>query len=90
MISVSIFLLKALGLGVRKIKLTESLNILDLAILALQNSNLDDIHLAAQYGELLKIIVDRFRKSFQWSTVLNKRIPDSRSHEEGRDSGKLF
>ncbi|OKL55577.1 hypothetical protein UA08_09152 [Talaromyces atroroseus] len=65
MISASIFLLKALALGVRKTKLTESLHVLEMAILALQNSNLDDIHLAAQYGELLKIQVDRLRRSFE-------------------------
>lgn len=67
MISASIFLLKALALGVRRTKLTESLHVLEMAISALQTSNLDDIHLAAQYGELLKIQVDRLRRSFESS-----------------------
>lgn len=79
MISASIFLLKALALGVRRTKLAESLRVLEMAISALQNSNLDDIHLAAQYGELLKIQVDRLRRSFESSGT---------PHYHGKESAK--
>lgn len=79
MISASIFLLKALALGVRRTKLAESLQVLEMAISALQTSNLDDIHLAAQYGELLKIQVDRLRRSFESSGT---------PHYHGKESAK--
>ncbi|KAL2837959.1 hypothetical protein BJY01DRAFT_39035 [Aspergillus pseudoustus] len=64
MISSSIFLLKALALGVRKTKLQESLHLLDTAVAALLSNPLDDIHLVAQYAELLKTHVSRLRQTF--------------------------
>jgi hypothetical protein len=84
MISASIFLLKALALGVRKTKLTESLHVLEMAISALQTSNLDDIHLAAQYGELLKIQVDRLRRSFESSGTSHFHSKGSARRTEGQ------
>lgn len=87
MISASIFLLKALALGVRKTKLAESLHVLEMAILALQTSNLDDIHLAAQYGELLKIQVDRLRRSFESSGTPHYHSNGSAKHSgEGHNN----
>ena len=62
-ISSSIFLMKALALGVRNSKLQEALQILDRAICALQDDNQDDVHLKAQYAILLKIQVSKLRRS---------------------------
>ncbi|KAL4998698.1 hypothetical protein BDV10DRAFT_201182 [Aspergillus recurvatus] len=67
MISSSIFLLKALALGVRKTKLEESLYLLDTAISALLSNPLDDIHLASRYATLLKTHVSRLRQTFAGS-----------------------
>ncbi|KAL4748936.1 hypothetical protein BDW72DRAFT_205166 [Aspergillus terricola var. indicus] len=64
MISSSIFLLKALALGVRRTKLEESLHLLDAAIAALLCKPLDDIHLASRYATLLKTHVSRLRQTF--------------------------
>nr|XP_056822917.1 uncharacterized protein N7477_004473 [Penicillium maclennaniae]KAJ5674539.1 hypothetical protein N7477_004473 [Penicillium maclennaniae] len=62
-ISSSIFLMKALALGVRNSKLQEALQILDRAISALQDDNQDDVHLKAQYATLLKIQASKLRRS---------------------------
>lgn len=71
MISASIFLLKALALGASKVKLIESLHVLDRAILALRSSNLDEMHLAEQYAELLSIQVSALRRSFESSALFS-------------------
>jgi hypothetical protein len=62
-IMVSIFLLKALSLGIRTTDLETSLGILERNILALRNSNLDEMHLASRYGELLDMHLERYRQS---------------------------
>lgn len=62
-ISSSIFLMKALALGVRNSKLQEALQILDRAISALQDDNQDDVHLKAHYAILLKNQASRLRRS---------------------------
>ncbi|KAL4930921.1 transcription factor domain-containing protein [Aspergillus undulatus] len=67
-ISSSIFLLKALALGVRKTKLQESLHLLDAAIAALLSNPLDDIHLVSRYAILLKTHVSRLRQTFASSS----------------------
>lgn len=66
--SSSIFLLKALSLGVRNAKLQESLNILDNSIRALRLNTLDDIHLASRYATLLEVHVSRLRRHFAASS----------------------
>ncbi|KAL4953972.1 hypothetical protein BDW69DRAFT_205481 [Aspergillus filifer] len=63
-ISSSIFLLKALALGVRKTKLQDSLHLLDEAVAALLSNPLDDIHLVSRYATLLKTHVSRLRQTF--------------------------
>ncbi|KAL4936011.1 hypothetical protein BDV06DRAFT_216992 [Aspergillus oleicola] len=63
-ISSSIFLLKALALGVRKTKLQESMHLLDAAIASLLSNPLDDIHLVSRYATLLKTHVARLRQTF--------------------------
>ncbi|EER26711.1 Fungal Zn binuclear cluster domain containing protein [Coccidioides posadasii C735 delta SOWgp] len=68
--SSSIFLLKALSLGVRNAKLQESLEILTRSIQALRSSSLDDIHLGSRYATLLESLITRLRRSFVLS---NKR-----------------
>lgn len=62
-ISSSIFLMKALALGVRNSKLQEALQILDRAIAALQDNNQDDAHLQSQYAALLQTQAARLRRS---------------------------
>ncbi|WEW54851.1 hypothetical protein PRK78_000277 [Emydomyces testavorans] len=62
--SSSIFLLKALSLGVRNAKLQESLEILSRSIQALRSNSLDDIHLGSRYATLLESLVTRLRRSF--------------------------
>ncbi|KAK2861435.1 hypothetical protein FQN49_004201 [Arthroderma sp. PD_2] len=69
--SSSIFLLKALSLGVRNAKLQESLDILTRSIQALRSSSLDDIHLASRYATLLDSLLSRLRRSF----VLSNKNP---------------
>jgi hypothetical protein len=61
--SSSIFLLKALSLGVRHAKLQESLEILDGCIHALRSNILDDVHLASRYAMLLEVHVSRLRRN---------------------------
>ncbi|KAJ5678949.1 hypothetical protein N7462_007193 [Penicillium macrosclerotiorum] len=62
-ISASIFLMKALALGVRQSKLQEALRILDQAIAALQEKSQDDVHLKLQYATLLQSQAARLRGS---------------------------
>jgi hypothetical protein len=60
----SIFLLKALSLGVRNTQLQSALDILDRSIVALKTSNLDDVHLASRYATLLETHVQKLRQGF--------------------------
>ena len=62
-ISSSIFLMKALALGVKNSKLREALHVLDQVISALQEQNHDDAHLKFQYATLLQAQVKRLRGS---------------------------
>lgn len=64
----SIFLLKALALGVRNSQLRPALAILDNTVTALRTSVPDDIHLAHTYASLLKTHVWRLRKGFSTSS----------------------
>ncbi|KAJ5983126.1 hypothetical protein N7481_005225 [Penicillium waksmanii] len=80
-ISSSIFLMKALALGVRNSKLQEALQILDRAIAALQdNNNQDDAHLQSQYAALLQTQAARLRRSLVSS---NPPIIHSRTLHDG-------
>lgn len=63
----SIFLLKALALGVRTSQLRSALAILDNTVTALRTSVPDDIHLAHTYASLLKTHIGRLRKGFSAS-----------------------
>ncbi|KPM35711.1 hypothetical protein AK830_g10868 [Neonectria ditissima] len=60
-ITASIFLLKALSLGTRTADLEASLATMERSIEALRASSLDEMHLAARYGELLAMHLARFR-----------------------------
>ncbi|KAF4431498.1 ARO80-positive transcription regulator of ARO9 and ARO10 [Fusarium acutatum] len=68
-IMASIFLLKALSLGIRTTDLETSLAILERSIRALRNSNLDEMHLASRYGELLDMHLERYRQSMVPTTI---------------------
>ncbi|KAF9895075.1 hypothetical protein FE257_004704 [Aspergillus nanangensis] len=63
-ISASIFLLKALVLGVRATQVQECLDLLDQVSDTLQASVLDDVHLVTRYAVLLKMHVERVRRTF--------------------------
>ncbi|RHZ44859.1 transcription factor domain-containing protein [Aspergillus thermomutatus] len=81
-ISSSIFILKALALGVRPTKLQESLHLLDQAIAALDSDLLDDIYLVSRYAALLKIHVSRLRQTFANSSQVYGK-GDSYNQEPG-------
>lgn len=59
----SIFLLKALSLGVRQAKLQESLDVLERGVQALRSNILDDVHLASRYAMLLEVHISRLRRN---------------------------
>ncbi|KAJ5371268.1 uncharacterized protein N7496_007360 [Penicillium cataractarum] len=67
MISFSIFLMKALALGVRTSKLQETLQILNRAIESLQDNNEDDNHMKLRYAALLTTQAARLRRSLMSS-----------------------
>ena len=58
----SIFLLKAISLGVKTAKFQSSLETLEKAVQAVRTSNLDDMHLAARYATLIEMHVGRLRQ----------------------------
>lgn len=68
----SIFLLKGLGLGVSPVKLRDSLAVLKKVIIALKNSNPDDLHLGGRYATLLEIHMARLQDHF---------VPSLRPHD---------
>lgn len=77
--SSSIFLLKALSLGVRHTKLQESLDVLEKSIQALRSNILDDVHLASRYAILLEVHLSRLRRnliasSTTSSSAMNKAL----------------
>ena len=95
----SIFLLKALSLGVRNAKLQSSLDILSRSIHALKASNLDDIHLAARYATLLDVHVQRLRQGFERHTQkqllqsnsgATRSTPDLASMDQGMTADSSF
>ncbi|KAM6515641.1 hypothetical protein FALCPG4_013858 [Fusarium falciforme] len=73
-IMASIFLLKALSLGSRTTDLEASLNVLERSIEALKASNLDEMHLASRYGELLEMHLEKFRQGMV-PTSIPRGIP---------------
>ncbi|KAJ5691728.1 hypothetical protein N7488_012463 [Penicillium malachiteum] len=77
-ISSSIFMIKAVALGVRNSKLREALNILDQVIVCLEDKTHDEVHLKFQYATLLKAQVKRLRDnlvSSQPMTSINENYP---------------
>jgi len=64
----SIFLLKGLGLGVSPSRLRGSLEVLKQVIVALKNSNPDDLHLGGRYSILLEMHMTRLQEHFVPST----------------------
>jgi hypothetical protein len=84
--SSSIFLLKALSLGVRHAKLQESLDVLDKSVQALRSNILDDVHLASRYAMLLETHVCRLRRNLVASSKSAVNMGTSRSHSTTRSS----
>lgn len=70
----SVFLLKAISLGIRNAKLQRAFSTLDKTIQAMRISNLDDMHLAARYATLLETHVSRLRRGFVASTQKQSRL----------------
>jgi hypothetical protein len=68
----SIFLLKGLGLGVSPTKLRSSIDVLDRVIVALKNSNPDDLHIGGRYATLLEMHVAKLQEHF---------VPSFRPHD---------
>lgn len=60
----SVFLLKAISLGVWSSKFQEAMSSLDASIKTLRGSCLDDLHLASKYATLIERHVDRIKRSF--------------------------
>ncbi|KAK0104577.1 hypothetical protein ONS95_004863 [Cadophora gregata] len=63
-ISASILLLKATGLGTRSQQAQMSLDLLEKLIIALRSDPVDELHLANRYASLLETHVKAFRKRF--------------------------
>ena len=83
----SVFLLKAISLGVRNAKLQSALDTLDRTILAMRKSHLDDIHLASRFATLLEMHIDRLRHGFMISSQKqprNSRGATRRGSPEGQ------
>lgn len=64
----SVFLLKAISLGIRNAKLQTALDTLGRSIQAIRLSNLDEMHVAARYAVLLETHVARLRQKFMVSS----------------------
>ena len=64
----SMFLLKALAMGVRQSQLRRALSILDDVVVALRQSVLDDMHLSGSFATVLETHTNRIRKSAQTSS----------------------
>ncbi|KAH6859634.1 hypothetical protein B0T12DRAFT_462779 [Alternaria alternata] len=64
----SIFLLKGLGLGVSPARLQGALEVLTQVIVALKNSNPDDLYLGGCYSMLLEMHMKRLQEHFMPST----------------------
>lgn len=71
----SVFLLKAMSIGIRNGQLRTALSILDRTVQALRSSVLDDMHLANSYADLLEVHIRQLRKGF---LVSSKRGPQTR------------
>ena len=67
----SIFLLKGLGLGVSPTRLRSALEILKQVVIALKDSNPDDLHLGGRYSILLEMHMARLQEHF---------VPTTRPH----------
>lgn len=59
----SMFLLKAMAIGVRESQLRRGLSILDATVAALRQSVLDDMHLSGSFATVLETHINRLRKS---------------------------
>lgn len=83
----SVFLLKAISLGVWTSKLQESLAVLEKSVRALRESSLDEMHLASKYATLIERHVERIKRSFMVSgerAVPREGVASNRS-EKGTD-----
>ena len=71
----SIFFLKGLGLVVSPTRLRGSIEVLKQVIVALKNSNPDDLHLDGRYSILLEMHMTRLQEHFVPSTRLHDITP---------------
>ncbi|OJJ54416.1 hypothetical protein ASPSYDRAFT_81463 [Aspergillus sydowii CBS 593.65] len=60
----SVFLVKALGLGVERTRLEASLDYLERGIEALRNSTWDDVELASRYAAVLALHLEEYKRNF--------------------------
>jgi hypothetical protein len=68
----SIFLLKALSIGVRHGQFQRSLDVLDRSIRALRSNGLDDMHCVPRYAILIEVHVARLRRHFVESSKYSR------------------
>jgi hypothetical protein len=68
----SVFLIKGLGLGVSPTKLRNSLDVLQKVVVALKNSNPDDLHLGGRYATVLEMHMASLQEHF---------VPSLRPHD---------
>lgn len=68
-ISASIFLLKAIGIGAGATRLKTSLDLLQRTITALRSSAVDEVDLGLQYASLLEMHLSQVKGSFVTSAV---------------------
>jgi len=77
----SMFLLKALAMGVRQSQLRRALSILDATVIALRQSVLDDVHLSGSFATVLESHVERLRRSAEQSSKrFVPSLPNTQRH----------
>lgn len=78
--SSSVYLLKAISLGVHHTDLQASLHTLDQCIVALRSSGTDDMDFSLRYARLIEKHVDRFRANFVSGRVATMHPDHQRYH----------
>ncbi|GMG15345.1 unnamed protein product [Aspergillus oryzae] len=78
--SSSVYLLKAISLGVHHTDLQASLHTLDQCIVALRSSGTDDMDFSLRYARLIEKHVDRFRANFVSDRVATMHPDHQRYH----------
>lgn len=81
----SVFLLKAMSIGIRNDRLRPVLHVLHRSVHALRHSVLDDMHLATSYAGLLETHINRLQKGFSSKRVRPSRPVTRRPSVDGEE-----